>query len=270
MSDIVYGIQPQDWIRNQRVLANDESVMIRIKYIGSQVAAHITTDATTGDILFEQGPSTAGALATIGDNPGTAGDLDLSDFSTLKELMTEINKTADWFSWLVDCPPDLSPEVSAGNCAYVTSESDQDCTVVGGKALVHDTSLPTNGSAYIGVTLNGDPTIPHACDNQVLHEIMQIYCLSDFVTSLDTTKIYSYDDEAGTKTQIGTLTIADNTATTFSLSGEPLYSTKGKRFGIVVAGTGTLTTQGIRVTSRSYKFGPAVRESKLWSTLETN
>lgn len=264
MSDVLYGIQPQDWIRQQRVLANDEPEMLRIKYIGDQVAAHITTDVTTGDILFEQGTTTALADATTGDNPGTAGDLDLSGFSTLHALKLEINKTSDWFAWGVDCPPDLSPELSAGNCSYITSETDQDCTVLGGKALLYDTSLETNESHFLGITLNGDPTVPHANDRQVLHEVLQIYGLLDFVTTLDTSKIYEYNDEVGTKTQIGTVTLVDNTATTISLSGEPIYATKGRRWGIVVAGTGVLTSSDLRVTARSHRFGIAPRRTKLW------
>lgn len=267
MPSYIYGIQPQDWVRQQRVLGNDEPVMIRIKYIGSQVAAHITTAATTGNITFEQGATTAAAVVGTGDNPGTSGVIDLSDHATLHSLKNAINLAADWEAWLVDCPPDLSPELSTDNCSYVTTETDQDCTVLHGKALLYDTSLETNESHFLGITFNDDPTIPGANDHQVLHEILEIHSDIDCSTTLDSTKIYEYDDDDGTKTQIGTVTLVDATATTISNSGEPIYATKGKRWGIVVAGTGTATVAIFSVTARSYRFGPSARRSKLWSRL---
>lgn len=269
MSDILYGIQPQDWIRQHRVLGNDESVMLRIKYTGSQAAAHITTAATTGDITFEQGATTAAAAVGTGTNPGTAGVIDLSDYATLHALKLAINSPGDdWFAWLEDCPPDLTPELSAGNCSYITSETDQDCTVLGGKALLYQTDLETNESHYLGITLNGDPTVPHSNDHQVLHEILQIYSLIDFGTTLDSTLVYEYDDDAGTKVQVGVETLVDNTATTINLNGEPIYATKGKRWGIVVTGTGAIAAAAtLRVHARSHVFGRSANRQKLLSSM---
>lgn len=270
MSDIMYGIQPQDWQRQQRTLTNDECEMIRIKYIGSQAAAHISTAVTTGIIKFEQGADTTAAVVGTGTNPGTAGLLDPEDFTDLKAIMTEINKTGDWISWLVDCPPDLSPSFTTNECAYITNETDRDCTVSGGQALYWDTSLETNEIHYCGITLNGDPALAGADDRQVLHEILSITADIDWGTSFTSCLIYEYDDIAGTKKKIGAITLIDGTETTHSNSGEPLYATKGKRWGLVALGAGLFTGAILRVSARSFRFGPSVRESKLWSTLETN
>ncbi len=267
MPAVVYGIQPQDWVRVQRSLLNDKPEMIRIKCTGTAAAGIITTAVTTGDITFEQGATAGTATVGTGDNPGTSGVIDLSDHATLHSLKNAINLAADWEAWLVDCPPDLSPELSAGNCSYITSETDQDCKVLGGKALLYDTSLETNESHFLGITLNGDPTTPGANDHQVLHEILDINSNLDWATTLDSSLIYEYDDDTGVKVQIGTVVLVDNTLTNISNSGEPLYATKGKRWGIVVAGTGALTAAVFTVTARSYRFGPSARRSKLWSRL---
>ena len=45
-------------------VAVDTSQILKIRYIGSQLAAHVSLAATTGDMTFEQGATTAAAAVT--------------------------------------------------------------------------------------------------------------------------------------------------------------------------------------------------------------
>lgn len=263
-------IRPEDWrhVSYQRIGVDTPEVM-RIHYIGSQAAAHVTLAATNGDMTFEQGATTAAAAVGTGDNPGTAGVINISDYSTIHDVILEINSAADWEAWHVDFIPDNDIEVTAGNAIYLTTLADQDCTPTNGFAVLVDTSLETAEYFPVGVTFNGPNTDPHGTDSNVLHHIVQIDALATFAGATDGIYIYACNDKAGTSEQIGHLALVSATLTSFELNGEPLFSNSaypGSRLVVqTVDASGAITSPDIRVAAQSLAFGPATRVDKMWA-----
>lgn len=267
---LCYNIQPQDWIRKSYARsAVDTAKVVQIRYAGKttkSAAAHVSVAATTGDLTFEQGATTAAAAVTTGVNPGTSGVIDISALSTIKQLYDEINDTqGDWEAWPIDYLPDGDIEVTAANAIYLTAQgADNDCTGAG-LILYGDTSLETAEIFPVGVTLNGPSTQPHNNDRNVLHEIIEINANAD-MSAAGTIKVYECDDRAGTSVLIDTLTLADATATEFALAGEPLYQSKGKRLVVEINDAGAFTSMTqLQVAARSYKMGPSMDPLKSWS-----
>lgn len=268
-----YNIKPEDWTRTMVTRAAvDTPVACRIRYTGSEVAAHVSIGATTGDMTFEQGASTAAAATTTGDNPilpigGTTGVIDISDTESdnLFKVIAAINLADDWEAWAVDLPGDYDTEISAGHGIFtVGGLSDQDCTGDTGFAVVVDTSLKTAEDFAAGVTFNGPCTEPHGSDANALHEIIKISATATFGGDTDGIYIYECDDIAGTKTQIGHLALASATATDFDADGEPMFSTKGKRLVVMAKDvSGAITSPNLEIYRRSYHFGPGIRDAKL-------
>jgi hypothetical protein len=251
---------------------NDTSIPMRIKYIGSQVAAHISVTATTGDLTFEQGATTAAAATTTGTNPiigATAGVIDISNaaVATFHALANVINLYCDWEAWLVDALPDEATEISAGNAMFLSTLTDQSAIGENGFALHADTSLKTAEDFCVGVTLNGPSSKIHNHDRGVIHRIYEIRAHVTFGTATDGIYIYACDDKAGTKEQIGKLALVSNTATTFPAAGTqtiPLYQTENRRIVLKAADTtGTVAVTTLRASVQSIKIRPSIRESKL-------
>lgn len=255
---------PEEWIRRTySILAVDLSVVLRFKYIGSQAAAHVTIAATTGDMTFEQGATTAAADVSTGDNPGTAGVVDISALSTVKDLHTTVNLAADWEAWFEDYLPDNDIEVTAGNAIFLTTLTDQDCTPANGYAVLGDTSLETAEIVPCGVSLEGPSSIIHNSDKQTLHEVLQINATVTFAGATDGLYVYAVDDLAGTKELLVQLPLVSATATEWKNSGEPLYSTKNRR--IVFQATdasGAITSPTIIVSVRSKILAPTDQPRK--------
>ncbi len=253
--------------------AVDLSIPMRIKYIGSQVAAHISVAATTGDLTFEQGATTAAANTTTGTNPiigATAGVIDISNaaVTTFHALANVINLYSDWEAWLVDALPDEATEITAANAMFLSTLTDQDATGENGFALHADTSLKTAEDFCVGVTLNGPSSKIHNHDRGVIHRIYEIRAHVTFAGATDGIYVYACDDKAGTKEQIGKLPLVSNTATVFPASGAqniPIYQTENRRIVLKAAdASGALTSVTmLRALAQSIKIRPSIRESKL-------
>lgn len=260
-------IRPEEWVRKTYSRqAVDTPVVMRIKYIGSQAAAHVTLAATTGDMTFEQGATTAAAAVTTGTNPGTSGVIDISDYSYVSEVVAEINRAADWEAWMVDYRPDNDIEISAGNAIYLSTLADQDCTGENGFAVLCDTSLETAGIFPVGVTLNGPSSSIHNSDRGVLHEILKINASITYGGATGGINVYECDDVAGSSTLITNLPLTSATATEWVNSGVPLHQTKGRRFVFeAVDASGAITAPSIVIGARSYKFAPMVNPRKTFN-----
>lgn len=252
--------------------AVDLNVAFRIRYTGSQAAAHVSLAATTGDITFEQGATTAAAAVTTGTNPGTAGVINVSDASvdTLAKLVRVIDTAgSDWEAWLVDYPGDEASEISAGNSMFFGNLTDQDCTGDNGFASLVDTSLKTAEDYAVGVTWNGPSSKPHNEDMGMRHEILQIRANVTFAGATDGIYIYECDDRAGTKTQIGHYALTTATATNIPASGgveEPIISVDGHRIVVMAKdSSGAITPAVMHVIARSTPIHPVVREKNLLS-----
>lgn len=247
--------------------AVNEPILMRIKYIGSQVAAHVSLENTTGDMTFEQGATTDAAAVTTGTNPGTAGVINISDYTYAHEVIREINLADDWEAWPVDLLPDEAIEISAGNAMFKTNLDDQDCTGENGFAVVVTTSLKTAEDFCVGVTFNGPSSKIHNSDRGVLHEINQIVANVTFGGATDGIYVYACDDTANTKEEIDHLALASATATTWPSSGnidEVLYRVDGKRVVFKAAdASGAISSPILRVTATSKVIRPTVNKSKL-------
>ena len=269
------NIRPEDWERSAVVRDGvNTSRALAIRYTGSQAAAHVSLAATTCDMTFEQGASTAAAAVGTGDNPGSSGVIDISALSTIKDVVDAINAAADWEAWLVDIPGDRDCELSAGNGSFVTSLTDQDCTVAAGYMVLLDTSLETAEDFYAGVTYNGPSNTLHPHDHQALHEILQIKATATYGAGVETITVYACDDESNTKVAIYGPVIHSATTATDSIPGtvisEPICGAKGKRISVLLANdTGAHTVTKLEITRRSYKFGPSSRPSKSMAYLST-
>lgn len=271
---------PGDWVRTQVVRNGvDKSVALNIRYTGSQVAAHVSTAATTCDMTFEQGATTGAAATTTGNNPilpvgGTAGVINISDASasTYFKVMNAINLAADWECWMSDCPPDLITEISAGNGNVIVA-ADSDCTGANGFAVLLDTSLLTAEQYYAGITFNGPGTDPHNKDMQSVHELLQIQATATYSGGAETIEIFECDDNAGTKISVGGPYTHSATTATDSIPGtviaEPIVAVRGKRMVVAMNNdTGAHTVPKLILTRRSIVTGPAVRKSKQWAYLQ--
>lgn len=269
------NIRPEDWKYAQYGYeAVDLPVLLRIRYTGTQVAAHVTLAATTGDMTFEQGATTGDAATTTGSNPiapvgGTVGVIDASDseVDTLAKLLGVINHADDWEAWAVDLPGDESVEISAGNAIYLTTLADQDCTGANGFAVLVDTELKTAEDFAVGISFNGPSTGIHNHDANVLHQILKINANITMAGTPDGVYIYECNDITGTKTQVWHRALATATATEFATSGQPIISTTGRRLVVMAKTSGAITVPSLLVSARSYAFGPAIRHSKTWAEL---
>lgn len=271
------GVLVEDVVQDEQIRSGvDTSIMLRIKYIGSQAAAHVTLAATTGDMTFEQGATTAAAAVTTGTNPGTSGVIDISntttaDVSTLHKLVGQINLAKDWHAWLVDVPGDFATEISAGNCAFITTLADQDCTGENGFAMLLDTSLGTAEVHYVGVTMQGPPDNPHPTDHNVLHQIFQVKATATYGAGNETITIYACDDDDGTKTAIygpvaGAATTVEKVIPT-AYCEVPLAQVTGKRISVLMANdTGEHTVTTLSALRRSAVVGPAIDPRRSWSS----
>ncbi len=238
---------------------------LRIRYTGSQVAAHVTVASTTNDMTFEQGASTAAAAVGTGDNPGSSGVIDMSAVDDIHELNRIINLAADWEAWLTDLPPDADVEISAGNGIFVVS-TDSDCTLANGFAVLTDTSLLTAETFSVGLTNNGPSTKTHAHDRQQLLEIVKIVAKATFAGATDGLYIYECDDVAGSKVEIAHFALVSATITTIGTGDTPLVSTTGKRLVVqAVDASGAITVPKIEIFGRTVIIGPSVRVKKLWA-----
>ena len=267
MGSIIYGIQPQDWIRAQRNVANDGSIYGYIKYIGDEESGLVDCANTTGDLTFNHGDAGSEAADS---GIGTAGVIDLSALRTgnaqVRDLNVAINVSDNWQFIPKDFRPEDEIEYGDGTASIAEiNTTDNDCTVELGFPLTEDTSTLTNEILCAGVTLNGPLTKVHAHDRQVLHEILEIQALIDWGTTSDEFYIYSCNDWDHESEKIGELTLADNTATVFDNNGEPMYAAKGRRLVVRAKGTGAISAGAyIRVSYRSYRFGRGPNHSKLW------
>ncbi len=255
--------------------AVDLSQPLRIRYKGSQAAAHISIAATTGDITFEQGATTAAADTTTGSNPqvgATPGIIDISnalvaDFHSLKR---QINLTADWEAWLVDVVPDEATEITAANAMFFTTLTDQDCTGALGFALLADTSLKTAEDFQIGVSLNGPETQIHGTDIGTLVEVYELEANVTYAGATDGIYVYACNDIDGTKVQIDKLPLVSATLTYFPLGGAnsyPYWAQVGRRIVFKAQdASGALTAvTSLRARARLTPIYPVTRIGRTWA-----
>ena len=248
----------------------DKSVAMNIRHTGSELAAHVTIAATTCDMTFEQGASTGAAAVTTGDNPGTSGVINISDYTYIAEVVNEINASTDWEAWLVDAPGDALVEISAGNGVFVTG-SDLDCTGANGYAVLLDTSLLTAEEYYAGITFNGPSNTPHPHDANTEHLLLEIRATATYTTANGTSiAVLACDDVLGTSVVIwGPI---ESGATTvekiINLSGVPVTGTDGKRLVVkMYSATEDLTVTRLVLARESIVKGPALRASHMYARL---
>lgn len=266
MSDLYLGIQPQDWVRTVRTIADDDPVALYIKYIGSEENGTATVAATTNNITLAHG-DTGSEAADSG--VGANGVLDLTTYDTLYKLISAINAGSNWEAWGKDLLAGTDTNISEDNGFILAAGiAEQTVKTAAGVAFTVDTSLVTNEYLGCGVTLNGPSSELHPNDHQTLHEILRIKGDITWGTSATGLAIYEVDDDSGTDTLLATLSITSGTAFDFDGGGEPIVSTKGKRLVVYPYGTGAITAGGqVEVFSRSYTYGPGYRTSRLWSSV---
>lgn len=275
----MYGhVLPQDWVRDavDRVgdANNDAVIALKIRCKSGRAAANVSIATTTNDFVFRQGVSTASADSATGTNPtvgATTGRIDLSSstVSTFSKLVRQINNV-DWEAWLVDVPPDLAVEVSAGNGKFLKVEK-ADATVAAGYSCKLDTSLMAKEAFFAGLTFNGPSTTPHSHDGQVLHEILQIKAKAGFGTNACSIDVIECNDVAGTSAVVKTYpyTVASQgTTITLGTGDEPYVATQNKRLVVRITGGSSTTAAGLRTSSisiirRSMAIGPGVRKSRM-------
>jgi len=254
---------PQDWVRKTYGYdAVDEPIVYGLRYIGSEDSATYEAAATTNDFTFKHGAS---GSEVADSTVGSSGVLDLTTFDTVHKLIRAVNASPNWEAWPVDYLPDADTNISAGNGIFGTISATQ-AKVDDGVLVPADTSLETAEFFPVGVTFYGSSINPHNKDANVLHEVLGITANITFGGATDGIYVYEVDDINGTKTEIDHLALASATATSWSNSGEPLYSVKGKRIVFKAAdASGAISSPLLTVSVRSLPFGPAVRKSKLLS-----
>ena len=256
----------------------DKSEALRIRYTGSQVAAHVSLAATTCDMTFEQGASTAAAATTTGDNPiapvgGTTGVINLSDASvdTLQKLVDCINASTDWEAWLEDVPNEVATEVSAGNGAFITTLADQDCTVAAGYAVLLDTSLVTAEEYYAGVTFNGPSNTPHPHDANTEHLLLEIRATATYAGGSEFIEVRACDDVVGGSSVViwGPVPAAATTVEKIiNLNGVPITGVDGRRISVKLYNdTGAHTVTSLVLARESIVKGPALRASHMYARM---
>lgn len=250
-------------------LAVDTPVALGIRCLSDEVAAHVTIAATTGDMTFEQGASTAAAAVGTGDNPGSSGVIDLTNFTSLIAVVNEINSTDDWEAWLGDLPGDYLTNISAGNGIFtVGGLADQDCTGESGFEVVVDTSLKTAEDFGLGITLNRSSLNIRHADVQVEWQILKIVANVTFGGATDGIYVYECDDRLGTKVQKDKLALASATGTTFGDGSYVLYQTKGKTLRLLAKdASGAITSPSLTAVARWRPLGPVINRRKMYSYL---
>ena len=258
--------------------AVDLPVALTIKYIGAQVAAQVSVAATTGDLTFESGATTAAATTTTETCPvlpvgGTAGIIDASDTEadSLYKIMRAINLAPGWMCWLTDLVPDEATEISAANAMYLTAYgTDNDCTVDGGFKIKVDTSLKTAEDFSVGVTWNNQASDLHGTDIGVTHEVMEVEANITYGGATDGIYVYECNDILGTKVQIDKLPLTSATLTYFPTGGAnwvPLWAKTGRRIVFkALDGSGAITSPTLRIRVQSRAIYPVVRTKRTWST----
>lgn len=254
----------------------DKSEALHIRYIGSQLAAHVSLAATTGDITFEQGATTAAANTTTGDNPqvgATPGIIDMSNAAvdTIAKLCGAINATTDWEAWMVDVPGDEATELSTGNGLFVDNLTDQDCTGAQGYTVLLETALMVAEEYFAGITFNGPSNTPHPHDANTEHLLLEIRALATYTTAHHTSiVVLACDDVLGTSEIIWGPTEAGATTVekVINLSGVPITGVDGRRISVkMYSSDEALTVTRLVLARESIVKGPALRASHMYARL---
>ena len=254
----------------------DKSEALHIRYIGSQLAAHVSLAATTSDITFEQGATTGAANTTTGDNPqvgATPGIIDMSDSAvdTIAKLCGAINATIDWEAWMVDVPGDEATELSTGNGLFVDNLTDQDCTGAQGYTVLLETSLLTAEEYFAGITFNGPSNTPHPHDANTEHLLLEIRATATYTTGGGTSiAVYACDDVLGTSVLIWGPVLAGATTVekVINLGGAPITGVDGRRISVkMYSATEALTVTRLVLARESIVKGPALRASHMYARL---
>jgi hypothetical protein len=259
------NIRPEDWVRKTYgYAAVDLAKLFGIRYIGAQASGLITIAATTNDITLSHGVLASEAADTT---VGVAGVFDISGaaYSTIFEVITAINLSPNWEAWPIDFLPTTNMEYGAGTGIILAAGiAAQQCKTAAGITIAVDTSLIVAEVMPVGITFCGPSSKPHNVDAQVCHEILSITSDINFSTT-PAIKVYEVDDLLGTATLIDTKNPTDDTLTTWSNYGEPLYQAIGKRLVVQAEDPAAFTDASLLVAARSYPFGPVVRKKNLLS-----
>lgn len=273
----VSRVDPNIRVTTYGYSAVDLPVALTIKYIGAQVAAQVSVAATTGDLTFESGATTAAATTTTETCPvlpvgGTAGIIDASDSEadTLHKIKEAINLAPGWMCWLTDQLPDEATEITAANAMYLTAYgTDNDCTVDGGFKIKVDTSLKTAEDFCVGVTWNNQLSDIHGTDIGVTHEVLEVEANVTYGGASDGIYVYEVNDILGTKVQIDKLPLTTATLTYFptgGANGVPMWAKTGRRLVFkALDGSGAITPVVLLVRVQSRAIYPVVRTKNTWS-----
>jgi len=83
---------------------DDEPVVMRIKYIGSEASGTVQVAASTSDMLFKHGDLSSEVADTTIKIGSTAGTIDVSDAAanTVGEIVDHINSSDNWEAVVID------------------------------------------------------------------------------------------------------------------------------------------------------------------------
>lgn len=253
------------------ITAVDTGVSAIISYHGPEASGIIDVAGSTSDLTFSHGDLSSEVVDTDPKlDAGLVGLIDLSaDVTDWHSLQTKVNSSDNWHMVLKGARPDLDPEASGtgyiitvtGGNANVTSGSD-------GYSLLNDNS---GSLAYgIGMTFDSPNQKIKVSDHGVLHVITRVDVTTTFAGGAQTLVAYEADDDDGTIRSIRTW----KTGTTTNQAVYPLEEnaptfeafTRGKRMLFEVRNTTTNQTAPIiKLQGWSYKYGPGLRKSKLYS-----
>ena len=275
MSCYAHDIPPQELIPFDVSFDDDQAILMRIYYVGAQVAAHVTIAAASGgSILFEHGATTGAAAKDTdtkldADGDGIINIDEATEVTDYHSIEARINSSDNWRCVLVGALPDV--EAHTTTVGHLLDVTDGDCTGSTGYAVKSDDS----GAFYCnaGLTLQGHPTKLHNTDHQVVHRITRVAADTTYASGTSKILIYACDDDDGSKTLVKTLTAGATTvAVAYPAATTPaveiLAQAVGQRLVAQVINSAALTDATpvikLAVSGYSYIFGPSLRKGKYW------
>lgn len=253
------------------ITAVDTGVSAILSYNGPEASGIIQIASSTSIMTFEHGDASSEVADTdVKLDPAGAGIIDPNtDISDWHSLQTKINASDNWHLALKGARPDLDPNVTT--TGHIITVVDGDCLVTSGSkgfSMLNDNSASL---AYgIGMTFDGPTQDIKGSDHGVLHVITRVDVTTTFAGGAQSLVAYECDDDTGTANSIRTwVTGATTVRVVYPLeTNAPTFEafTRGKRLLFEVRNTTTNQTAPIiKVSGWSYKYGPGLRKSKLYS-----
>ena len=162
--------------------ADDEPVVMRIKYIGSEASGTVQVAATTSDMLFKHGDAgseTADSTIQVGT---TAGTIDVSNAAanTVGEIVDVINASDNWEAVLID-----SLRADTSTAKFLTAAAASANTYF-------DVNSDTSAALYLTVSLQNEG-LPSDNDDDSgqKNNIVEIQSTNTYGSGSSTISVYS-------------------------------------------------------------------------------